>query len=51
MKLPAILLNIAALATLLSAGAASAATELVVNGSFENNSISSSWATVSSIMA
>ena len=50
MKLPATIVNIAALATLLSAGAASAATpELVVNGSFENNSISSSWAAVSSV--
>ena len=49
MKLPATILNIAALATLLSAGAASAATELVVNGSFESNSIGSSWAAVSSV--
>ena len=49
MKLPAILLNIAAVATLLSAGTASAATELVVNGSFESNSISSSWSAVSSV--
>ena len=49
MKLPAILLNIAALATLLSAGAASAATELVVNGSFESNPISSSSAQLSSV--
>lgn len=49
MKLSAIFLNVAALATLLSAGAASAATELVVNGSFENNSISSSSAQVSSV--
>lgn len=50
MKLPATVLNIATLATLLSAGAASAATpELVVNGSFEANAISSPWAAVSTV--
>lgn len=49
MKLPAILLNIAAVATLLSAGTASAATELVVNGSFESNPINSGVQQVSSI--
>ena len=50
MKLPATVLNIATLATLLSAGAASAATpELVVNGSFESNAISASWAAASSV--
>ncbi len=49
MKMPATLLKIAALATLATAGTANAATELVVNGSFENNVISSSWATLSSV--
>ena len=39
MKTPATLLQIAALATLVSAGNANAATELVVNGSFESNAI------------
>ena len=49
MTMPATLLKIAALATLATAGTANAATELVVNGSFENNVISSSWATLSSV--
>ena len=49
MKMPATLLKIAALATLATAGTANAATELVVNGSFENNVISSSWAALSSV--
>jgi len=49
MKLPATLLNVAAMATLLSAGAASAATELVVNGSFESNPINSGVEQVSSV--
>ncbi len=44
MKTPATLCTIAALAALATAGAANAATELVVNGSFENNVISSPWA-------
>ena len=49
MTMPATLLKIAALATLATAGTANAATELVVNGSFENNVISSSFATLSSV--
>ena len=49
MTMPATLLKIAALAALATAGTANAATELVVNGSFENNVISSSWATLSSV--
>ena len=49
MKMPATLFKIAALAALVTAGTANAATELVVNGSFENNVISSSWATLSSV--
>ena len=49
MKMPATLLKIAALAALATAGTANAATELVVNGSFENNVISSSWAALSSV--
>lgn len=47
--MPATLLKIAALAALATAGTANAATELVVNGSFENNVISSSWAALSSV--
>ena len=50
MKLPATMFNITALATVLSAGAASAATpELVVNGSFEANVITSPWAPVNAV--
>jgi hypothetical protein len=49
MKTPATLLKIAALAILVTAGAANAATELVVNGSFENNVIASAWAPLSSV--
>lgn len=49
MKTPATLCKIAALAALLTTGAANAASELVVNGSFENNVIASAWAPVSSV--
>ena len=49
MTMPATLLKIAALATLATAGTANAATELVVNGSFENNVIASAWAPLSSM--
>ena len=49
MKTPATLLQIAALATLVSAGNANAATELVVNGSFESDAIASAWAPVSAV--
>ncbi|MGK5031302.1 PEP-CTERM sorting domain-containing protein [Janthinobacterium sp. DSP2-3-3] len=49
MKTPATLFKIAALAALATAGAANAATELVVNGSFENNVIASAWAPLSSV--
>ena len=49
MKTPATLCTIAALAALATAGAANAATELVVNGSFEDNAIAMPWAPVSSV--
>ena len=49
MKMPATLFKIAALAALVTAGTANAATELVVNGSFENNVIASAWAPASSV--
>ena len=49
MKTPATLCTIAALAALVTAGAANAATELVVNGSFEDNVIATPWAPVSSV--
>lgn len=49
MNTPATLLKIAALATLVTAGAANAATELVVNGSFESNAISSPYAQLSAV--
>jgi len=49
MKTPATLLKIAALATLAAAGTTHAATNLVVNGSFEDNQISSPYAQVSSV--
>ena len=49
MKTPATLCTIAALAALATAGAANAATELVVNGSFEDNVIATPWAPVSSV--
>lgn len=49
MKPSATFLKLAALLALSSAGAAHAATELVVNGSFEANQISSPWAPLSSV--
>ena len=49
MKTPATLFTIAALASLATAGAANAATELVVNGSFESDVISSPYAQLSTI--
>ena len=49
MKTPATLFTIAALASLVTAGAANAATELVVNGSFESDVISSPYAQLSTI--
>ncbi|MET3134382.1 hypothetical protein AAKU55_004678 [Oxalobacteraceae bacterium GrIS 1.11] len=49
MKYPITLLKIAALAAFVAAGSASAATNLVVNGSFELNRISSPWAPVSQV--
>lgn len=49
MKMPATLLKIAALATLVTAGAANAATELVVNGSFESNAINTPFAQLSAV--
>ena len=49
MKTPATLFTIAALASLVTAGAANAATELVVNGSFESNVISSPYAQLSAV--
>lgn len=49
MKMPATLFKIAALAALATAGAANAATELVVNGSFESNVIASPYAQLSAV--
>lgn len=49
MKIPTILLKIAALATLAAAGTTHAATNLVVNGSFEADSISTPFAQLSTI--
>ena len=49
MKMPATLFKIAALASLITAGGANAATELVVNGSFESNAISTPFAQLSAV--
>lgn len=49
MKSSKLLLKLAAVAALASAGSAHAVTELVTNGSFEVDTISSSWAHVSTV--
>ena len=49
MKMPATLFKIAALASLITAGGANAATELVVNGSFESNAITTPFAQLSAV--
>ena len=49
MKMSTTVLKIAALAALATAGAANAATELVVNGSFESNVIASPYAQLSAV--
>ncbi|MCC7596946.1 FxDxF family PEP-CTERM protein [Janthinobacterium sp. FW305-129] len=49
MNMPATLIKIAALTSLITAGAANAATELVVNGSFESNAINTPFAQLSAV--
>jgi hypothetical protein len=49
MNLPVTLCKIAALASLITAGAANAATELVINGSFESNAITTPFAQLSAV--